>query len=1080
MDEAAILTNEEIEEIVNPETHEIVNPSCVRNASNVTVLRPQYIFDKIVDNRYLFDPVLLNEKIKTVSPKLNKLLEKIADLDEHDLETDGRLYKHFIFSELKSGYGTKIIVSALIASGWTLGYSPANMETIESARHGKFAPIELLDKRELHKTKSRNFYFLSSVDVFGKPLSVKMKKQILANFNERPDNVYGENARIIVMDSGFKEGIDLFDIKYIHIFEPTLSIGDQRQVIGRGTRFCGQKGLEFHPTRGWPLYVHIYDFKIDENFNKRLLDSMSGIEYYMKSRNINFMLATLTSEMERLLIYGSVDYELTRRVHGANLVGGAGARRRIIVSAPPVLEGAADAAAATAAATSATEQKIDFDYMRKYVRENFAADYTWPELKMENLCGGPTARRQRGGAATYMNLTQTQGFIQKYFTPQLPIKGMLLNHSVGTGKTCTAIATATRAFEDQGYTILWVTRTTLKNDIWKNMFDQVCNYQFQMRHAQMPDQFDIPADPKARMKLLSKSWAIRPISYKQFSNLVSKKNAYYKKLEKLNGADDPLRKTLLIIDEAHKLFGGGDLSSIERPDTNALHAALMNSYLVSGADSVRLLLMTATPMIDSPMEVVQLLNLCKMPAEQIESNIESFAKIYLDETGRFTDHGQEKFLDQIAGHVSYLNRERDARQFSQPTIKHVEIPLVDAETEDAIKMFDRKAVRDYHSNIINKYKQELLAEREKWDSSSWNATGKHFAHLKEKCDKFPKGKQKTACNKVVRENIRNLTLKIKDYVKSMRDKIKSLSGTVKESRALSTADIKKINANIVENAEEYKTYMESPYYHLSTKCKKRITTKAAMNKYIKNHSAILNLEGELEAIDQEKKKTILENKLRVKNIKMNFSELKRTSKKSGADVSGIDEEMKKAVKNIGAENRRTIKKIADMKKSIEKSKKKVETGLKKTLKKRLRADAKEQTKAARAERKIKKKLGELKHEDYNNIVGEYENKIDEDLEKLGADFEESEAAAAAAKVAKVEAREAARAAKKEAAASARVAKKEAAEAARAAKKEAAAAERAAKKEAAAAAKTKKAAEKAAAKAAAAAARATKKSAAVRR
>jgi len=35
------------------------------------------------------------------------------------------------------------------------------------------------------------------------------------------------------MDSGFKEGIDLFDIKYVHIFEHSVNSADQKQVIGR-------------------------------------------------------------------------------------------------------------------------------------------------------------------------------------------------------------------------------------------------------------------------------------------------------------------------------------------------------------------------------------------------------------------------------------------------------------------------------------------------------------------------------------------------------------------------------------------------------------------------------------------------------------------------------------------------------------------------------------------------------------------------------------------------------------------------------------------------------------------------------
>jgi hypothetical protein len=84
---------------------------------------------------------------------------------------------------------------------------------------------------------------------------------------------------------------------------------------------------------------------------------------------------------------------------------------------------------------------------------------------------------------------------------------MLLYHSVGTGKTCSAIAAATANFEPFDYTILWVTRTTLKNDIWKNMFDQVCHKSIQERITNGEVITDVH---KERMRLLSKAWRIAP------------------------------------------------------------------------------------------------------------------------------------------------------------------------------------------------------------------------------------------------------------------------------------------------------------------------------------------------------------------------------------------------------------------------------------------------------------------------------------------------------------------------------------------------------------------------------------------
>ena len=67
---------------------------------------------------------------------------------------------------------------------------------------------------------------------------------------------------------------------------------------------------------------------------------------------------------------------------------------------------------------------------------------------------------------------------------------------------------------------------------------------------------------------------------------------------------------LVIIDEAHKLYGG-DLKSIEKPDTDIMEKLIRNSYKKSGANSCKLLLMTATPVTNNPLELFSLTNLFK-------------------------------------------------------------------------------------------------------------------------------------------------------------------------------------------------------------------------------------------------------------------------------------------------------------------------------------------------------------------------------------------------------------------------------------------------------------------------------------
>jgi len=796
-------------------------------------MKKEHKFDKKT-----FDPDQVEKDMPNYSPKIVSLLKKIKELDKEDIAVHGEQFKHLIFSEVKQGgYGVKIIAAAMLASGFKLGYD---------------SHLRLFSDAELLKNKSENFLMLSSTAIFKSAITVQKKKAILGKYNQRPENVHGELVRFILLDAGFKEGIDLFDVKYVHIFEPQVSKADQKQAIGRATRLCGQKGLEFHPKFGWPLEVFIYDVDVPDEMVPSI-GRESLFDAYLMHNNIDVRKVEFANQLERYSMVGAVDYELTKPVHRFQVEdedidttwlfeGGAlkkrpedvscdgkcssrptkdvplslplftavalankveipkyakttGLRsfmceklkedadfckqaklawkdpnayiekhkeniveewakgrslnipsrsrpqiRKFLAPILPQLKLAKTVKTAktapktlkpvrpssikkTKSRTPGTlrplDKPMDFQDLRKYIQENYS-QYAWPKVKMDNLC------ETKGGASTIVNFTPTQDFVRHYFTPQNPYKGMLLWHSVGTGKTCSAIATATSSFEKEGYTILWVTRTTLKSDIFKNMFDQVC-------HLALQDQLQkgkpIPNDFAARVRLLSDSWRMRPMSYKQFSNLVSGKNKFYEDLVKINGKEDPLRKTLLIIDEAHKLYGGNDLSSIERPDMKKLHKSIMNSYKTSGKDSVRLMLMTATPITNDPMELIKLLNLLRSPSEQFEEDYEKFATDFMvDDNGQFTKRGSRKFLDAIAGCISYLSRERDARQFAQPIVQAVHVPM-------SKSRFDEEAIERWREDH-SRYVEDLQAAYERGENhfkSLKTETMSEKKSLKERC-----------------------------------------------------------------------------------------------------------------------------------------------------------------------------------------------------------------------------------------------------------------------------------------------------------------------------------------------------------
>jgi len=1043
------------------------NPTCVRKRSNWGLGSPIYKFD---DER--FQPETFLKDMPDSSPKLDALMKNIEKLDRQDKQKYGKLFKHFIFSDLKSStYGAKLIASAFMAKGYNLGYtagstkissamaspvrslkkdtkSPeeeeeedefpvgeleeldekkpkmsvkeinerdlkANFTAEDSMKGGKgskkYQKITLLDDKVLDKTKQNNFYILSSVGVYDQPINVSMKKEMLKKFNQRPENIHGELVRFIILDSGFKEGIDLFDIKYIHIFEPSTVPADQKQVIGRGTRTCGQKGLEFHPHQGWPLHVFVYDLKIPESLQGSFMGAKTTMDLYLKAMDLDMKLLNFAHDLERTTVVGAVDYELNKNVHSFSipfvsvnddeehhraiidehvkddvevLYGGTEPmvhkkRKMVIRPGSPIVINNSN---------KQDKHKLGHLEMAAYIRQNFG-EFAWDPVKMENLCADNGAKKG-GAGGELIKYSPTQDFIRHYFAPINPLKGMLLWNSVGTGKTCSAIAAATQNFEKNGYTILWVTRTTLKSDIWKNMFDQVCNES--IRHQIEKSHLQMPTDQQKRMRLLSKAWRIRPMSYKQFSNLVSKQNALYDELVKINGHEDPLRKTLLIIDEAHKLYGGDDLSSIERPDMNALHNALMYSYQFSGADSVKVLLMTATPITKDPMELIQLMNLLKPASEQMPADFSNFSAKYLNEKGEFTEHGRSLYLDDIAGYISYLNREKDARQFSQPQIHHIETPII-----KDIKMaerFDKKLVQNMLDTNVSDLKQQIQEETKKLEGELGETNAQTFAFLKDDICGDLEGRPKSQCVKVVNNNIREMVAIAKEQVQHIRDKIKEIRERIKERGQMKKTAFAEVKQNIEKYGDEYERYQGSILYQLRKKCAVKVGDKTTLDENIHEHPVIHKYDLAIENYNKE----IAELHEQLKNLTVNYKKrmehLKHMLKTdlNEQERSVIHMTLRDEKKEYGAmirikrkENNQSEKILKESITNAEKKRTRRYNKIRKTVKNMIGNERQRMKQINQEKKMLRKTLKDQKrgveHDFLKNLVNKYRSKIVDDL-----------------------------------------------------------------------------------------------------
>jgi hypothetical protein len=342
------------------------------------------------------------------------------------------------------------------------------------------------------------------------------------------------------------------------------------------------------------------------------------------------------------------------------------------------------------------------------------------------------------------------------------------------------------------------------------MFGQVCSISIQEK---IKNGLVLPNKITSKSKYISGNW-IEPISYKQFSNMLLKKNKVYNEMVRRNGSDDPLRKTLLIIDEAHKLYSP-TVAKSEQANTNILEKMIQKSYDKSGADSVRVLLMTATPFTEDGMEMINLLNLLRED-DKIEADFGKFSSRYLDDGGYFTKVGLRQFQDKVSGYISYLNRSQDARNFAHPVIKNVYAKMsleknaaaednaaADAEASGSgAKLKMSKADKDNMKEIKGELKELLKQEKAldihekelkacvKMAATNYKAASKNIMSQRKegekKCKKEPKDMVK-ACNDKVLAEYNELLKKI-----DRENDMEMLRCADKNRQAKSNSNVKKM------------------------------------------------------------------------------------------------------------------------------------------------------------------------------------------------------------------------------------------------------------------------------------------------
>jgi hypothetical protein len=288
--------------------------------------------------------------------------------------------------------------------------------------------------------------------------------------------------------------------------------------------------------------------------------------------------------------------------------------------------------------------------------------------------------------------TAVQRLVARFMHPSTPYRGMLLNHGVGVGKTCSAITVAESFLEvmpantvyilapsaiGEGFrrTIFEVERlrpTTkdefaLTGERWTSPQCTGMTYLRLSGTAASESKEEIEKEVTALVRTRYKI-----MGYLAFARWVKTKiDAIQSRVGGAEGermANDMLMSMfsdhLIIVDEAHNLRdAAADVGGSDEPDASAATDAAEGKALtpilrriLSVCEGTRLMLMTATPMYNTAPEILFLLNLLILNDTKDASKELVHAAVFKGD-GTLTSAGEAQLVKAIRRYVSYMRGE---------------------------------------------------------------------------------------------------------------------------------------------------------------------------------------------------------------------------------------------------------------------------------------------------------------------------------------------------------------------------------------------------------------------------------------
>ena len=324
-----------------------------------------------------------------------------------------------------------------------------------------------------------------------------------------------------------------------------------------------------------------------------------------------------------------------------------------------------------------------------------------------------------------------QYLIGHYLSYRTPYKSLLLYYSVGVGKTCTAITIAEGLLINHSSTdepIIWVILPgaieagfkrqifdTMKTMDYKNISNQ-CTGDTYIKLAQITSSLNQKEIEKRIKKIIKSRYAF--FTYEGFANYIQTNYISKNKI---------VSNKVIIVDEAHNIRS----SESDESENKKIYNALMN--VCKNGFNNKLVLLTATPMYNEPMDIYDLFLL--LLTNDKREHLFNSTKIF-DNSNNINPVARNFISSMASNYVSYL-RGKNPFNFAfklSPKLSGFEIlnkviPLT--ENGNPIEETDKKWIDNVEDGIITSKlgKKQLEYLKKKKQILSQEGIKNNFAAL---------------------------------------------------------------------------------------------------------------------------------------------------------------------------------------------------------------------------------------------------------------------------------------------------------------------------------------------------------------